>query len=831
MNLLYCQRGVLCPYFSGIGLLLLLCYGSPLPAQENFTLRGRVVSEKDGEPLPGASVYLRGTQQGTTTNEQGLFTFNVPGNRAEVSISFIGYIAADTLLRLPLTKELVISLREDAAQLEEVAVTGYQTIPKERATGSFVYLDNELLNRSVSTNILERLDGVAGGVFFTGSASRSTGFSPLDRQLNIRIRGESTLALPTQVSRDPLIVIDNFPFEGALDNINPNDVESITILRDAAAASIWGARAGNGVIVITTKKGRKDHPVSVEINSNITVTQKPDIYQDRNYLTAEHYIEAEKILFDAGYFNADLSNTTSQPPLSPVVELLARKRSGAISETEYEAAIAKLSAADIRGDYMRHVYRDALNQQYSVGLKGGSSQTTYSVSAGFDRNLSNTAGNGYNRFTLNSNTSYTLFKKLELTTGINYSNSKTTTGNNHNNFGYLSVGGKYSNIFPYAALADENGIPLSTTRGYRDGYIAQTESLGFLDWRYRPLEETSLANRYSKSNSLLLRVGLRYSFRPFLNFEVLYQNEKQIIQDWDYRSESTYYTRNLINRFSIRRDDGLFTYQLPRGGILMQNNTNWNSDNLRAQLNFDKSFGADHRLTALAGAEARQLLTEFYSRTSYGYDDNLGVGVNALNFSAILPVNPGSIDLLSPPPADISGFNNRFISYYANAAYTFRNRYTLSGSARRDGANIFGANTNNRFTPLWSAGLSWDLGRESFYHLGWLPHLKLRSSYGYSGNVYQGSIYTTGVYLTNGRTGARYIHNLTAPNPELRWEQVGTFNTGIDFSLKNNLMSGSIEYYSKSGSDLIELQPLAPSVGFNQFYTNGAATRTQGIDL
>ncbi len=831
MNLLYCQRGMLCPYFSGIGLLLLLCHGLPVLAQENFTLQGRVVSGKDGEPLPGASVYLRGTQQGTTTNEQGMFTFSVPGSRVELSISFIGYIAADTLLYLPLTNGLVVILREDAAQLEEIAVTGYQTIPKERATGSFVHLDNELLNRRVSTNILDRLDGVAGGVFLSGAPSNVNSGSPLDRQLNIRIRGESTLALPTQVSRDPLIVIDNFPFEGTLDNINPNDIESITILRDAAAASIWGARAGNGVIVITTKKGRKDNPVSVEINSNITITQKPDIYQDRNYLTAEHYIEAEKILFDAGYFNADLSNTTSRPPLSPVVELLARKRSGAISETEYEAAIAKLSSADIRGDYMRHVYRDALNQQYSVGLKGGGNQTTYSVSAGFDRNLSNVAGNGFNRFTLNSNTSYTLLKNLELTTGINYSNSKTTTGNNHNNFGYLPVGGRYSNIFPYAALADVNGIPLSTARGYREDYIAQTESLGFLDWRYRPLQETSLADRYSKTNSLLLRVGLKYSFKQFLNFEVLYQNEKQMIHDWDYRSESTYYARNLINRFAIRKEDGTFTYQLPRGGILMQNNTNWNSDNLRAQLNFDKSFGADHRLTALTGAEARQLLTESYYRTSYGYDNELGVAVNSLNFSTILPVNPESIDLLSPPPGDIIGFNNRFISYYANAAYTFRSRYTLSGSARRDGANIFGANTNNRFTPLWSAGMSWDLSRESFYKLRWLPYLKLRSSFGYSGNVYQGSIYTTGVYLTNGRTGARYIHNLTAPNPELRWEQIGTFNTGIDFSLKNNLLSGSIEYYSKSGRDLIELQPLAPSAGFNQFYTNGAATQTQGIDL
>ncbi len=830
MNHLYCQRGMLCPHFFGIGLLaLILCTSLPSLAQDSFTLQGKVYSETDGEPLPGASVYLKGSRQGVSTDEKGTFTFNGIGSRAELAVSFIGYITLDTVLHLPLTQPLRITLAPDMVQLREVAVTGYQVIPKERATGSFVNLDSELLNRGVSTNILDRLEGVASGVFLIGSSSSNSALA--ERNLNIRIRGESTLALPTQVSRDPLIVIDNFPFEGSLDNINPNDVESVTILRDAAAASIWGARAGNGVIVITTKKGRKDKPASVEINSNITITRKPDVYRDRNYLTAEHYIEVEETLFNAGYFNADLSNMTSRPPVSPVVELLVRKRSGAISQAAYDAAIAKLSSADIRADYLRHVYRNALNQQYSVGLKGGSSQTTYSVSAGFDRNLSNVVGNGYNRFTLNSNMSYTLFKKLELTTGINYSNSKTTNSNHQNSFGYLAVGGKYANIFPYAALADENSAPLSTVRGYRDDYLAETESLGFLDWRFRPLEETSLADKYSKTHSLLLRAGLRYNFRPFLNVEVLYQNEKQIIDDWDYRSDRTYYTRNLINRFSVRKEDGTFTYPLPKGGILMRNNSTANSENLRIQANFDKSFGGLHKVTALAGAEARQLLTETYFRTSYGYDNNLGVAVNTLNFSTILPVNPGSIGIISAPQGDIIGFNNRFISYYANSAYTFRDKYTLSASARRDGANIFGGNTNNRFTPLWSTGLSWDLSRESFYKFGWLPYLKLRSTFGYSGNVYQGSVQTTGIYLTNNRTGAQYIHNLTAPNPDLKWEQVGTFNTGIDFSLKNSVLSGSVDYYVKSGDDLIEVQPLAPSAGFYQFYTNGAATRTHGIDL
>lgn len=831
MNLLYCQRGMLCPHFFGIGLLLLLCHGSPVKAQENFTLRGRVVSEKDGEPLPGASVYVRKTQQGTTTDEQGMFTFSIPGNRVELSISFIGYTAADTIVHLPAAKELIVRLREDAAQLEEVAVTGYQDIPAERATGSFVGVNNQLLNRRVSTNILERLNGVANGVYFSGLAVNASTANPLSRNLNIRIRGESTLAEATQVSRDPLIVLDNFPFEGNLNNINPNDIESVTILRDAAAASIWGARAGNGVIVITTKKGVRNSPLQVEINSNATVTNVPDFSNYRNILPSEEYIGVEKLLFEAGYFNSDLNNTTSRPPLSPVVELLARQRSGALSPQEADAAINALANHDIRDDYRRYIYRKSLNQQYSIALKGGTSNAAYRVSAGYDHNRANQVRNSFQRFTLNTGGTYSVTRRLELSLDLGLTSTIQQTPNEFSLSGFV-VGGKYQKVYPYAKLAGDDGYPLAVTRGYRNSYVDEMARTALLDWYYRPLDELSYADQSNRNQMFLIKTGADYKILKGLVLSVKYQNENHHSRARRYYDLNTYYTRNIINQFSqIDNETGKVSYQLPKGEILELDDIYWRSHNARGQLNYNLDL-KDWQLSSIAGAEVRSLRTESMRTRFYGYSDELGIAVPNLDYTTRFATLPsGTATIPNPGGVGLSGFVNRFISYYGNGALTYRNRYTLTVSGRKDGSNIFGANTNNRLTPLWSTGLLWDIGREGFYSLSQLPRLKLRASFGYNGNVYQGAVYTTGVFTTSDYSGKASILNLTAPNPDLRWEKIRNLNLGLDFGTRNEIITGSIEFFRKSGLDLIQNEPLAPSKGFMFFYTNSAATLTKGVDI
>lgn len=794
-----------------------------ITVQPSFTVKGKV-TDSTGRPFAGVTVRIKGGSARTSTDSEGKFSITVPDNTAILILSYLSFQPLEFPVALGNSPVLVLS--ETLSQLSEVSIvnTGYQNLPLERATGSFVKIDNELLNRRVSTNILDRLEGVTSGLAFTKNVLGS------NERLGISIRGRSTI--DQKVSADPLIVLDNFPFEGDISNINPNDIESITVLKDAAAASIWGARSGNGVIVITTKKGRLNQPLKIDFNANVTIGEKPDLKTSRNFLNSSAYIDAEISLFNLGYYNSDISNVTTRPTLSPVVEILAKKRSGQLTDIQANQQIDAFRSNDIRDDFSKYIYRNSINQQYSLGLNGGNKDATYSLRFGADNNLASIQRNGLERVTVNSLISFRPLRNLTLTAGINYSNNKRYLNGTGLEYGNIIVGGKSSTVYPYSRLVDAQGNPAELIRQYRESYINGTIPLGFLDWKYRPLEELQLADNTSKLSDLLLKAGMNYKIASFLDIDLQYQYETQRTDGRNYRSQATFYTRDLINQFSVRNaNTGIFTYNLPLGGILNLSNNILRADNLRGQLNFNHTFNKNHSVVAIAGAEVREIDSEGYSRISYGYNDEYGTGISNINYSVSLPRNPSGTGRISSPPSDVTGTTNRYVSYYSNAAYTYLNRYTVSLSGRKDGSNIFGVKTNDKITPLWSAGLSWNVDQEFFYHLAWLPQLKLRATYGFNGNVYNASAYLTAVNLTSTRTGTTFAFISSPPNQELRWERIKNINIGLDFGIRNQILTGSIELFRKDGLDLIESKPLPPSSGFYTFQGNAAATRTKGIDL
>ncbi|MEE1946430.1 SusC/RagA family TonB-linked outer membrane protein [Pedobacter sp. KR3-3] len=783
-----------------------------------------LVTDETNQPLPGAGVTIQETGQQTSTGTDGKFRMDGVPENATLIISFTGYERRE----IPATGETIaVQLKPDASLLNEVVVsTGYQKLPLERATGSFVQLDSAIINRRVSTNILDRLEGITSGLIFNRTVA-----SP-NEKLGIAIRGKSTI--DPKVNADPLIVLDNFPYEGDPANINPNDVESITVLKDAASASIWGARAGNGVIVITTRKGRLNQPLSITLNANLTIGEKPDLYYSHGFLNAGEYIDIEKQLFDLGYFNADITNTTTRPPLSPVVEILLRKRNGQLTDAQATALIDPYRSIDVRDDFSKYMYRTSASQQYALNLTGGSDKATYAFSAGYDNNLDNVKRSGNDRLTLNAYQTYRPVKGLTLTAGINYiqgNRDNSSTGLRYGSLGIGGAGAKYG-LWPYARLADDNGNPARLTQNYRDSYIDSTVPLGFLDWTFRPLEELELADNTVKTKSTIIRTGASYKFIDYLNIDLQYQYEGQSTDSRNLRSQHTYYARNLVNQFSVRNTTtGQFTYNFPVGGILNLYSSELRSNNGRAQLNFGKTFADKHEVNAIAGAEIRQVETEGYGRTSYGYDDNLGTGATGLDFKTSYPKNPSGTGRLPGVESSVAGTTNRYISYYANASYTYDGRYTISGSARKDGANLFGVRTNDKITPLWSAGIAWNAAREPFYSLDWLPQLKLRATYGFNGNIYNASAYLTATTLTSSRTGLPYAFIQNPPNSELSWERVRNVNLGMDFATRGNTLTGTLEFYRKDGLGLIESRPLAPSSGFASFKGNAASTRTKGMDV
>jgi TonB-linked SusC/RagA family outer membrane protein len=795
----------------------------------NPPLAGRV-TDSLGNPLTGATIRVRNGAVIAMTDRNGTFQIKEIKTGTNLEFSFIGYQTLNIQYTGQGDLNIVLTLASSALEEVHVVYTGYQALPKERATGSFVQIDNALLNRNTSSNILDRLTGVVSGLLPNGMASTTISTGPQIRTLGIDIRGTSTLS--SNVNTDPLIVVDNFPYEGNISNLNPNDIESVTVLKDAAAASIWGARSGNGVIVITTKKGRKNQAMSVDLVANVTVQNKPNLSYDRNVLQTNDYIDIESLLFAKGYYDSYLSDTYTQPAVSPVVGILARQRSGALSTADATAQINGLRNYDVRQDFQKYLYRKAIKQQYSASMRGGTAQNSYTFSIGYDQNQDNLIRNNFDRLTLNALNVYSPTKKLDITTGINYSQN-TTFLNNQLNWGYgLNVGGSVSGIYPYAQLADANSNHLIVPKDYNPAYLNNAGTKGLTDWSYRPLDEVAFADNSTKVSDLLLKVSTRYKFTSYLNAEAQYQNERQVVNSRNYQTAQTYYVRNLINRFTvIDPATGTAKYQFPQGGVLNQGNSDYSTHNARLQLNFEKTLADEHTITAIAGVEVRKLSSTGYQRDVYGYNDQFGTAIGNLNYADFLPTNPSGSDRLPIPAGNVSGTENRYLSYFANAGYTYRDRYTLTLSGRKDGSNIFGVKANNRVTPLWSSGLGWTISSEKFYHVAWMPYLKARLSYGYNGNVYNGSALVTGTYTSSSLTGLPMISGLTAPNPYLSWEKVRNINAGLDFSVLGDRIAGTVELYQKDGVDLIDNVPLFPSSGFSSYFGNAASTTTKGIDL
>jgi TonB-dependent outer membrane receptor, SusC/RagA subfamily, signature region len=406
---------------------------------KNTPLHG-IVRGADGKPLAGATVRVKGKNLTAVTDESGSFELQAATGDVLI-ISYIGF--EERVVKVNNAEPLLIVLNQVERSLDTAEVvlnTGYQQLLKERATGSFVFVERKMIERTVSTNMLDRLTGITSGLLM----KTGLGFTDDNRLSAVQIRGKATLG-----AYSPLLVVDNFVYDGEITNINPNDIESITILKDAAAAAVWGARAGNGVIVITTKTGRLNSRPRVSVTSNVQVSEKPDLYAaSLPQITNEQYIEAEQLLFRQGAYNS-MINAGFQA-LSPAIEIFLKRRNGLISAGDSLEQINQLKTYDSRQQLLDYYYQRQVNQQYQASISGGGSNNKYFFSAGYDVNQGNTVNNKFERLTLNATNSYYLLNnKLEFNTNIMFTSSRAVRS-------YSTL----DNIKPYVRLADEAGNPL-----------------------------------------------------------------------------------------------------------------------------------------------------------------------------------------------------------------------------------------------------------------------------------------------------------------------------------------------------------------------------------
>jgi len=784
-----------------------------------LTVKGRIVNE-NGEGVI-ATITIKGKNLSVSTDADGYFELKDVDKDATLIIT--GVNIEDYEIKVRGRNDLgVISAKIKIIEGENVQVlsTGYQQIPKERATGSFSQPDKKMFNDRVSTDVISKLEGITSSVLF--NTPGITG----GKDAQISIRGRSTIFANSQ----PLIVVDNFPYEGDIRNLNPNDIESINILKDAAAVSIWGVRAGNGVIVITTRKGKFDQPLRVSFNTNITVSKKPDLFYDPNFLMSSDFIEVEKFLFGQNLYNGAINNGYGE--ISPAVDILRQQRIGAITAAEATLKTDSLKNFDLRNDLSKYFYRKALNQQYALNLSGGSKKNSYYFSLGYDKNLFSQVGNSYDRITIGVSNTFALIKNLSFATGINYVQTNAEADNSLTSL----LGAFKGRIYPYAQVIDRAGNYLSVVSRFSPLFTQNALNNGYMDWRFYPLQELreNLNETKVRGNDLRVTGNLSYTIIKGLNAEVKYQYQNYSTENKTLRRPESFYTRNLINMYSVINSGGkVIDYNIKPGGILSGTNNLIESNNLRGNFTYNKNIGR-HDISAIAGIEVREITGESNNSIHYGYDESTGTFQN-INSTTSFLINPyGSNATIPIAATSLQRTTDRFRSYFGNAAYTYNNRYTFSISGRIDGSNYFGVRTNQKNVPLWSAGGKWDASREPFYNLKWIPVLKLRASYGYSGNLDKtvGAI-TTFRYsdITSQLSNLIYARINTLGDPELRWEKMGILNFGIDFGLKKNIVQGSLEYYRKKGKDMMGDAIVDPTTGVTQFRGNFSNMSGNGVDV
>ncbi|PUZ29716.1 SusC/RagA family TonB-linked outer membrane protein [Chitinophaga parva] len=799
-------------------------------------VHGRVLNEEQ-QGIPGITVMGSLSHKVAVTNDNGEYFIQVPAGETMLSFSSVSYQHRNVMLGAD--KQYNVTLKERVGTLQQVEVvsTGYVNLPKERATGSFGVMTAKQLEKIPVPNLLNRLEGQVAGVQLNLTESDNSfvygnlyGEVEGNGSYTMTVRGATTTPAggATGVSNKPLVVVDGFPTNIDIRTINPNDVEQVTFLKDAAAASIWGARASAGVIVITTKKGKAgDGAPHFSFSAGAGIYAKPRL-NTLPLMNAAQMIDYEKELISRNYiYDPTLYTGASQRAITEVDDLIFQQKRGEITQADLDTKLAAISKLNNRSQVEQYLLQPASNQHYDLNINGGTDKHTYYLSGAYDKENTSAKGNSGERITLTANQQFKFFKNVTLDANLRGSWFRYNRGG-------AGVSVYAAGILkPYEMLADAQGNGIGYARAYYSGRLDQLEAAGYLPWRYNYLQEQALSDYTTAEANYTGTLSLNVPIYKGLSFNVQYMLEKSNSDTKNFSGDSTYYTRNLINSAtSIDPNTGKLVYGIPMGGVLNLLNYNRNNYSARGQLNFDQNFKGKHQVNALAGMEVRQTIDGSSANTLYGYN-------TASQFSK--PVDYSSYYVTvdgyyyTVPYSDVyTNQHRRFLSYLGNVAYTYNSKYTLSGSARYDDYNNFGVDRKYRAKPFWSAGVSWAIAKESFMQdVNWVNSLTLRATYGVNGNISSSVLPYDKVSLIPDyqQPFLTYAIIQSPSNPALKWEQTSVTNIGIDFSLFDNRLGGSAEVYYRKGSDLFATFPIDDTYGFSTLTRNTASMNSHGVDL
>jgi TonB-linked SusC/RagA family outer membrane protein len=708
-------------------------------------------------------------------------------------------------------KEINLRMVEKITTLQEVVVvsTGYQNIPKERATGSFNIVSAKAIEKKDSPSLLERLEGISSGMLVNvGVPDRSL----VKGRDNFTIRGVSTI----NSEKRPLIVLDGFPTELDMANINPDNIESISVLKDAAAASVWGVRAANGVIVLVSKKGYFSQNPQVSFSSIFTFTGSPrldylQLLNSTEYIDVENELIAKSVLPGQSLF---LPN-----PVSIGVDLSLKLKNGTINQMTYESELQKLSKIDMKQQIQKYLLQSPFSHQYNFSITGGSITSRNFFSTSYTEEYAHRKGDYGNRLVVNFS------NETKITPKLTFAAETFVTLMQQNDNGINT-----DRLRPYDQIVDSNGLPINFSYRSNEATLsAMTSSTGgYLPWKYNYMDELANADNTTRSFAYRLTAGLNYKINQWISADIKYMGEREFSKTRNYYNPSTYMSRDITNTYTIKTTK---VRTVPVGAILDLKDGEQNNYNVRGQMNLNPDFGSAGRIDAVLGVELRQTLSSGYGNRLYGYDNRLLTSAS-LNYDQTYVTSFGSLKI--PNNQYISNRKDRYASVYGNFSYVFKNKYSFSGSFRKDDSNLFGADSKSRVVPLWSLGGMWRAKEESFMSsVKWLSKLNLRATMGYNGNLNK----TTSPYLIITKTGNDPITNTPAAkiynpsNPLLRWERVQTFNIGTDFGILNSIITGSVDAYWRKSLDLLGQVYINSTYGFTSLLTNQLEMTSKGVDI
>ncbi|MDY7396755.1 SusC/RagA family TonB-linked outer membrane protein [Aureibaculum sp. 2210JD6-5] len=790
-----------------------------------------VVTDNEGLPLPGVTVIEKGTTNGVASDFNGNYTIKVSSADAILVFSYIGYTTQE--VKVENRSEINIQLIQSANQLDEVIITGYQEIKANETTAAYKNVTNEQLDRKTRTNITNKLEGLVPGLVLTPDPTEEGA-----RKLNIR--GLATVT----GNANPLIVVDGFPLVGDLSTINPNDVETITVLKDASAASIYGSQSANGVIVITTKKGALGEKFRVDYTSSYAITQAPDLSYSLQRATTDDIID----LHQGTFVDGSPSFLDATFNIDRVYNALNRAQFGVITQDEANNIINGLRGTDNLSQLQDELVKDATELQQNVSISGGSAKNTYRASLNYVNNKPNTPTQNADRVIFDLRNSSQLSDKIKLDISGNFSlfNSKENILDRNVLLGLPA----------YNLLRDSNGNPLPVelgslgvstgdirTGGKSPSEIQRLIDLGLLDETFIPLSDFNERSISSKSFNMRLQALLNIDILKNLKGTIGFQYENGNSKSDRFASGDSREMRNIINNAASNSFTGSpEDYNIPLGGSLRATRGDRESYTLRGLLNFNKNFSnSDHIINSIAGFELRSISSTGSIVTRFGYNPvSLQFqSINELGLREGIPTQDSNSSILFFDVNDPNlGFNNfteqvnRFVSAYGNASYTYKRRYTASGSIRVDQSNLFGTNPKFRYKPLWSAGLAWNVSNEPFFNVGFIDNLNLRYTYGVNGNIdnLQGP-FTIAQTQFAFRTQSQSNRILSPANNQLRRESTYTSNIGLDLSVFKNRLNLTLDYYNRNSEDLLAPVQTDPTSGFPTLVLNQSSIENKGFEI